>query len=285
MLDEFFRSWPLFQNSYLAGWIVSILLSTVGVVVVARDQVFIGAAVSEASTLGVAVGMWLTSAGPFQGVEWMQSDAFLSALAVASSIAAALVTARGGAAGQTTSEATTGWVFLAAASVSILIVQHSPHGIEEVHRLVSSSIIGSSRAEVWWLGGFTVIICTFLLAFRRRILLVLTDPEMAQASGLNTRTWALSLCCILGLTVGLSLRTAGMLYTFGCLVLPSLAARHLCRKAQQVFLAAPLVGLVTNIAAFILANHYDNPPGQMSVALLCCVAAAASIGRKLSPAR
>jgi ABC-type Mn2+/Zn2+ transport system permease subunit len=60
-----------------------------------------------------------------------------------------------------------------------------------------------------------------------------------------------------------------MLYTFGCLVLPALAAKNLCREVRYMFLAAPLVGLVIGVIGSILANSHDYPPGQMTVFLLC----------------
>src|SRR6185295_13468873 len=99
--------------------------------------------------------------GPLREFEWLKSDAFLSALAVVGSILAALFTARGGSAGRDTNEAITGWVFLAAGSLSILVVQHSPHGVEEVHKLLSSTLIGTSESEVWFLGGYTLVLGAF----------------------------------------------------------------------------------------------------------------------------
>ena len=39
----------------------------------------------------------------------------------------------------------TGW-YLTAASVSILVVSHSPHGLEEIHRLLSSTSSGPVAA-------------------------------------------------------------------------------------------------------------------------------------------
>ena len=61
MIASFLDSWPLFQHAYVSGWLIGILLSLIGVLVVARDQIFIGAAVSQASLLGIAVGIWLGS--------------------------------------------------------------------------------------------------------------------------------------------------------------------------------------------------------------------------------
>jgi len=60
-----------------------------------------------------------------------------------------------------------------------------------------------------------------------------------------------------------------MLHTFGCLVLPALVAKSLCREVRTMFVVAPLVSLGPGVLGFILAIHYDFPPAQMTVALLC----------------
>ncbi|HVR75277.1 MAG TPA: iron chelate uptake ABC transporter family permease subunit [Planctomycetota bacterium] len=283
MIEEFVRSWHLFHDTYIVGWLIVVLLAVVGVLVVARDQIFLGAAISEASTLGIAAGMWLAAAGPFGEAAWMESDAFLSFLACAFSVLAALLTARGSESGAESQEALTGWVFLAAGSLSILIVAHSPHGLEEVHRLLFSSIIGASTTDVRVFAALTAILAGGVLWFRRRILLVVTDPDMARALGIRTRAWNLAMYSGLGIAVGLSLRVSGLLYTFGCLVLPPLAARNVCRSALAVFVVSPIIGLVTAMAAFVLANHYDQPPGQMAVALLSGAVAASAAWRRLFP--
>jgi ABC-type Mn2+/Zn2+ transport system permease subunit len=94
------------------------------------------------------------------------------------------------------------------------------------------------------------------------------DPEMAAAVGMRTARWAAFMSAWLGLAVGLSIRTSGMLYTFGCLVLPALVAKNLCREVRPMFLVAPVVAVGTGAVGFVLANHYDFPPAQMTVALL-----------------
>lgn len=281
MLQDFIGSWGHFHSIWLAGWFLAVLLAMQGVLVVARDQIFLGAAVSEASALGVALGLWLTSTEPFHDVEWMRSDWFLTLLAGLSSIGAALLTSRGGSSGRESTEATTGWVFVAAASFAILLVSFSPHGTEAVHKLIDSSLLGSSVLDVEVLGVLSVTTAGFLLCYRRRLLLAWMDPEMAEACGLRVRLWSLVMCTILGMTVGHALRVGGMLYTFGCLILPALAAKCFCRTASSVFLAAPVVAIATCVPAFVLSNHWDLPPGQMAVACLSCVTAASFLWGRL----
>lgn len=275
MIVDFITSWPLFHNTYLVGWLISLLLALIGVLVVARDQIFIGAAVSQASTLGIALALWVGSWAALAEVHWLHADAFLATMAVASSVVAALLTAHGGAAGKESHEAITGWVFLVSASVSILIVAHSPHGLEEIHRLLSSSIIGARRGDVWIFAALFSCTALTIGLHHRPILLFSMDPSTAAATGVNITLVSVVISAGLGLSVGLSIRVAGMLYTFGCLVLPALVAKNVCREVRPMFLVAPTVAVGTATTGFVLANHYDYPPAQLTVALLCLLVAMA----------
>jgi zinc/manganese transport system permease protein len=269
MIENFLSSWGLFYQTYLAGWLSILLLSLIGVLVVARDQIFIGAAISQASSLGVAFSIGAAALFPEERFPWLHSTIFPSAMAVIFSVIASSITGHGSGSGKESHEAVTGWVFLISSSLSILLVSHSPHGLEEVHRLLSSSIIGATVVDTWMFGVLTALSVLLLAVFYRKIVLFSLDPSMAVAIGMRIRTWNVITSAWLGLAVGLSIRTSGMLYTFGCLVLPALVAKNLCREVRYMFLVAPIVALVTGVTGFVLANYYDYPPGQMTVFLLC----------------
>lgn len=268
MIASFLDSWSLFHATYLCGWFVALLLSLVGVLVVARDQIFVGAAISQASTLGIALAMFFSGWAAAGHGSWLESESFLSLMGVSFSVLAAVVTSRGGGIGRESHEAITGWIFLVSASVSVLIVSHSPHGLEEIHRLVSSSIIGATMTDVWIFAVLAAGSALFLIRSHRKILLLVLDPVMAAAVGIRTRLWLSFISLWLGMAVGLSITVSGMLYTFGCLVLPALAAKSVCREVRQMFVLAPLIALVGSFIGFVVANYYDYPPPQMTVAVL-----------------
>lgn len=275
MIHNFLSSWPLFHNTYLSGWLIGVLLSLVGIFVIARDQIFIGAAVSQASLLGIATGMWIGSALALDPQSWWRSDIFHAGLGGCFAVLAAVLTAGGGRGGNRASyEAITGWVFLLSASFSTLILSHSPHGREEAVRLLSSTIIGATRTDVWIFAILTAATAVALARWYRPILLVVLDPEMAQAVGLRTQRWDILFAVWLGAAVGFSTRVSGVVYTFAVLVLPPLIAQHLCREARSLFLLSPTIALLTGIGAFVLANHFDSPPGQMAAACLSVLFAA-----------
>ncbi|MCA9771432.1 MAG: metal ABC transporter permease [Myxococcales bacterium] len=281
-IESFIQSWHLFREAYLAGWLAAAALAAVGVFVIARDQIFVGAAISEASALGVAVSLWVLTAAAPHAHGAFDVDPWCRASAVLFGLGAAAWTGRARRAGDGASaEAVTGWVFLASGSGAILLVAQSPFGLEEVHRLLFSSIIGATWGDVAVLGALVLVGAATLAKYHRPLLLLTLDPVTARAVGVPVRRGAWAIVLALGLVVGLTLRLAGLLFVFGNLVLPGLAAQALCREVRAMLWTAPLVAVGASVGAFVLANAWDLPPAQMDVAVLALVVAALWIVRSL----
>ncbi len=274
MIAAFIDSWELFQSAYLSALLVSGLLGLVGAIVVARDQIFIGAAISQASMLGIATGIRMEEAFGVDVATGRFGNLLHSLLGGVVAVAGALATALG-TSGRESREAITGWVFLVGASLSVLVVAHSPHGLAEVEHLLASTIIGAGSLDVWLLA--TLLVCSIAIAVIHRdaLLLTILDPEMARACGVRTAAWDRALAVWLGVVVATSIHVAGVLFAFGALVLPALSAKNLCREVRRMFVVSPLLAVTFTLVGLVLANAKDYPPGQMAVALYSILLAAA----------
>lgn len=267
MIASFIESWHLFHHTYITGWCLAALLSLVGVVVVARDQIFLGLAVSQASLFGVATGMWTAAVLLHQSDGSPYGELGLSACSIFFAMLAALVTSRVRSFGRESPEAMTGWVYATAASAAVLLLSRSPHGLEEVHRLLSSTIIGATRTDVVMFSLLLLVTIVAAARWHDAITLLVMDAEMAGAVGLSVQRWNAALSLWAALTVGLSIRVSGLLFTFGSLILPALIAKNVVREVRSMFWAAPFIAVTTTLCAFVFANAYDLPPGQVAVAL------------------
>lgn len=285
MIHDFLASWALFGDGYLAGWLLSLLPPLLRVLVVARDQIFVGAAISQASLLGIAAALRLSSLIGTSAAAALGSDAGLSAAATLCAVLAALVTAGAPTCRGESHEAITGFVFLASASGAVLLLAHGPHGVEEIDRLVASTLLGATRGDVLLLAVLLVATLVALFRRNRELRLLLIDREMAEAVGLHVRRWGVAIVVWLGVVVGLSNRLAGSIFTFACLVLPALTARATCREVRTMFVVAPLVGLGSTVVAFVLAHGLDYPPGQTAALVQCLVPGRAWLARWASRAR
>lgn len=268
MIADFLASWSLFGTTYGVGLLAAAALAQVGVFVVARNQIFLGAAVAQASTLGVALALRAAPLAGVAGLAWLASEGAPAIFAVLASVTTAWLVARPRGPTSESEEALDGWVFLLASSVPVLLLAHSPHGLEEVQRLVFSTLLAASPADLWLFALLAFGGAALTARKWDALLLVSVDPAAATAAGLRPARWRWLSALWLGLAVGLAIRAAGTLYTFGCLVLPPLAARGLCREVRTAAWLAPALAVAAALAGFLLAHAFDVPPAHATVAVL-----------------
>jgi len=267
MIAEFLSSWSLFAGAYTTGMAVSLVLALVGVLVVARDQIFLGAAVAQATMFGIALAIRFEESAILRPLLAYGAGFAHTVAGGVTAVAGALITSAGGR-GRESAEALTGWVYLAGASVAVLLVANTAHGLAEVQGLLASTIIGADTTDAVTLAAIALVTLAVVTLRRDEILLFVSDPEMARVVGVRVASWNRLLAVWLGVTLAIAIHVAGTIYAFGCLVLPGLIARNLCRTVRGMLVAAPIVALASVVAAFVVANHYDWPPGQAAVALL-----------------
>ena len=239
-----------------------------GVWVVARDQIFLGAAVAQASALGVAVALF---AAPWLGLhhDGLEGELAPIGLAVLASVATAWIAGQPPRGRVTTAEARTGWIFLVASALPVLLLAQRPHGLEEIERLMFSTLLAASRVDLVAFAGLAVVGAVVTARRHPALLLFSVDPESAVAAGLRAARWRAWNALWLGIAVGLAIRAAGTLFTFGCLVLPALVASGIAREVRTLVWIAPAVAAAAALAGFWLAHAFDWPPAHTTVALLC----------------
>ena len=109
-------------------------------------------------------------------------------------------------------------------------------GLKEIQSLFSSSIIGAGSADMFVFSGLLILFVGFLALRMRRLTLYLSDPVMAAAVGANIFLWSAAIASSLGLATGLAIRSSGMLFTFGCLILPAQMAKIISRDIPRMFM-------------------------------------------------
>lgn len=276
--QDFLASWPLFWESYLTGLCAATLLALIGVFAIARRQLFLGVVVAQCSTLGIALVLGLAALGigatAHDVLDAPVAHGHLHGPPLIAGIAFALVAAFLTGSGRRPAEATEAlglWLFVVASSASVLLLAHGPHGLEEIQRLTFSSLIGADAFDVVKLGVLLAAAIALLLPLHRSLLLVATEPEFATALGLRTGLLRSAISAAQGIAIGATIHSTGTLFCVANLTLPGLCARRLARTMRGTLLLAPAIAVAANLLAFVLANGFDYPPGQVAAALLAAL--------------
>src|SRR5512147_1012132 len=95
--------------------------------------------------------------------------------------------------------------------------------------LLKGDILATTATSLRVVAGVLVAVVLALLAFRKELLLVSFDRDLALVFGKRVWLWDGILYLMMGVTISLGVTTAGPIVTFGFLVVPPLTARLVTR--------------------------------------------------------
>lgn len=245
---------PFMRDALAAGAISGALLGYLGIWLILRRQVFLGAALPQFAAAGVVVGAAL-GAPPLPA----------ALLGVFAGIAA---TSTAGRRARLEKETLTGIGF-AFASAAIFIVAAA--FVPEMHSLgiLSGDILGAHAAEIRLLLGIAAAILLVHLAAWKEFVLVSYDREFARTMGYRVIIWEAAILATIGAGVAASLSTSGAVLSFAALVGPAAAALLLARRLRGAVILAILFGAVGAALGLTLSFMHELPSGPtMAAAML-----------------
>jgi ABC-type Mn2+/Zn2+ transport system permease subunit len=270
------------HNSVMASLVVGFVCPLVGMFFVLRRAVFLGVALPQVSSAGIALAFWLHALGIHvlghdeteRGTALVGSTVF-TALAL---IALALSEQRG----RGLVEGRTGAVYALAAALAVLFTARNPSGESHVMSLLKGEIVAVADADLRLLTAVYVVVLLLVAGFRRQLVLVSFDRDMAATLMRRPWLWDLLLYGLFGLTISIGVMIVGPLTLFGFLVLPVLAVRPWARGLFSLAIASLLLGGATAMAGFAVAYRADLPVGPTDVTLGFGVFAVSSIVRRFA---
>lgn len=258
------------RNALAACLLIGIMLSVMGVFVVLRRIVFVGAALAQTSAAGIALAFTLAAVS--SGLGAAGAGEFLHDHPESVALAATLVGAAAFAVRprrvNLPSEGAIGIGFALASTLAILLVAKTPGGEGDTLLLFYGNILAVRPTELLELA----IVCPLLVGahalFSREFLIVSFNPDTARATGMRVGMWNLFLYATLGVGIAFGIRVAGSLLTFSFLVLPALSGLMLARKTWHMAAIAIVVAVVASVFGLDLSVHWDLPSGPTVVAAL-----------------
>src|SRR5438093_1903394 len=276
----------LLRNALYGGLVIGAVAPLVGVYLLARRMVFIGIALPQVSTAGVAGAfVWHTF---FHGPPSRDVNDFVIAL-VGSSVltfAVILVLALLERRRRGLLEGRIAMLYAVAGAATILLLASDRVTEIGILSLLKGEIIAIPDIElVILLLGYGAIMA-LLTIFHKELVLVTVDREMAVSLGKHVLVWDLPLFGVVGVTISLGVLVVGPLVMFGFLIVPPMIAGRLALGMRNVSVMAAMLGAGVALVGFAAAYRLDWPTGPTDVALagaVLAVVTAAQAVRFLMP--
>jgi ABC-type Mn2+/Zn2+ transport system permease subunit len=285
-LHQFISPDFLLRNSVYTSVLVGLICPLVGVFLVVRRLVFMGVALPQISSTGVAVALslplWLGFKLPGHGPVSAHELAFTGS--VTFSLGAILLLAFLERRGRGHPEGRLGTAYVVAAALSILILSRNPYGEIGWLDMLKGEVIAISNSDLVLTAATLMLVLVVLGFYHKELLLVSFDREMAIILRKNVIFWDVLLYVLIGLTVSMAVLSVGPLIAFGFLLIPALTAHLFARNMHQFTVLAAMIGGVAAFFGFWIAYQYDYPVGPTDVVLLGVLYAAAWVVARSLPA-
>jgi ABC-type Mn2+/Zn2+ transport system permease subunit len=269
----------LFKEALFGALVIALGCSVLGVYVVLRRIVFVGAALAQLSSAGIALGMFLYGLG-IGGELTHHPVAMALILAMAGAVFFGL---GGGGRSGVPPDAVIGVTYAVAAAAGILLIAKARTG--EAHDIfLQGNILGITNVDTLVLLSVTVPVLIVHAVFYKEFLFVSFDRETARTLGYNVRFWNLLLYITLGAVIAYAMQFGGVMLVFNFLVLPAVTGLILARSMGGIFTLAILSALVAAAVGFALSVPFDLPSGPTIIAMSGFIALVAWLGRRLTRA-
>ena len=259
----------LWQALY-AGVLVAALCSYLGLFVVARRMVFIGVALAEISSAGIAGGLLLGFSPLAGGLAFM--------------VLGVILFSRRWAPRRVPPDATIGVFYVLSTALGILLIAKSAQGESHMLTLLRGDVLAVYPRETLQMALVFAAIALVHFLFSKEFLLVSLDRDTASTLGFNAARWDFLLFLTIGVAVSLSIRSVGVLMTSTMLIVPAATAFLLAPRWKSAALLAPILGIFAVAVGLWLSLIGDFPASAVIVAvafaLMAPVLAWHSLGRR-----
>jgi len=269
-------AWEIMKWPLVACLILPPLLVYLGLHVVRREVIFVDLALAQVATLGTCIALLL-------GHHFNDRITFWISLGVTFLGAAFFSWSRASRKRNVPQEAIIGITFVVAAAGVILLLSRVAGGKEELEHLLTGDILNVTKSEVGQRAVLFAGLALFYGAFHRRFALISSEPEQAEAQGMQVRLWDFLFYAAFALVVVSFVRLAGVLLTFAYLIVPAVCGVMLAKNWLGRLAIGWGVAATASLLGLWFSYRLDLPTGAAIVVvcglLLALMSVVASVRR------
>jgi zinc transport system permease protein len=267
--QDFWAGQELWREPLFAGVLAAALLSYLGVFVVLKRMVFVSAALSEISGVGVAFAFYVSSiAGidPHQhrGVPVLLEPTWFSLVFACG--AAVLFSLRPGHR-KLAAETIVGLGYIVASAL-VLAILNSPRIAQEAHAvgdILFGNAVSVPRSQIYALAAAGAVALLAHGVFFKELLFVSYDPETALVQGVGVFRYEVLQNVITAVVISVATRAVGALPVFAFTVIPAAAALMITERLRATIVLSLLFGIVAAAVGYYVSWVESLPTGATMV--------------------
>ncbi len=271
---EFLAAREIWEVPLAASVVAGALLGFLGVYVVLRRTVFVSAALTQLSTLGLVATLLVEERVHIEAEHAGEQLAVAMAFSVVGALVLGAFRAR-----RLPAEASVGAAWVAASALVVLGTSRLVHAAHDLGGMVFGNAVAVSAAELAMVAVVAALCTAVHAAFAKEIAFTSFDPETARALGMPVQLWDAVLFLTIGVAIPPAARVLGALPVFAFLTLPAAGALLLRVGFRPAFALAGAFGVLAAAGGYVVSWLWELPTGATMVALAAALAIPGALWR------
>lgn len=249
LLEPF--EFDFFVNGMLVSVFAGALCGLVGVYVILRGMSYIGHGMSHA-IFGGAVASFVMNVNFYLGAGiW----GFASAMMINRVSRRRIIGA----------DAAIGVITTASFAVGVVLISQQRKFTRNFEAALFGNVLGVTFGQVLIVGGVMLAAALLVFAQYRRLMFTTFDPEVAEASGVDTGRVDAVFALVLASTIVATMRVLGVTLIAAALVVPPVIARMLTDSFSRMLWLSVAIGAVSGFVGMYLSWFLDVASGASIV--------------------
>jgi zinc transport system permease protein len=259
-----------FPYALFGSVIAGSLCAYLGVFIVSRRVVFLGATLTQVAVMGIA----------FAHLPFVDMNPVVGSMAF--TLGAMILFAKLLRSRSVPRDSVLGFSFVIAIALRILMIQKSPAAeVSEIETILKGDVLFVNAGQFVWLLVTAGIVFLIHTLFYKEFVFVSFDAETATAQGFRSDMWDLFFYLTVGVAISVATRIVGDVFVFGFLVMPALGATFLTKRVSRTFLLSIPMGAIPPVIGLYVAFKFDFPAGPTTVAMAFILMGVAFLVRRI----
>lgn len=236
-----------FIKALAAAVFTGIACGIIGVWVYLLNIPFVGVAMAHTAFAGAVIGLFI-------GINPV-------ALAIVFCVIASLCIGPVAEKGNFSVNISTGILFSFMLGLAFVFMAKLKRDTSEALSLMWGSILTINFNEVIILGVIALIVLIFLIIFRKGIIAVIYNRQIAFACGIPEKFIFYGLLILCALTVSVNIKTIGGLLIYSLITIPAAAAAQFSSNLKGMYLVSVIFAIGSCITGLFVSYFLDLPAG------------------------
>ena len=246
LLSQMFQ-YPFMIRAFLAGTVIALCASLLGVSLVLKRYSMIGDGLSHVGFGALALAAALNAA-PL-------------AVCIPVTVIAAFLMLRISRNGRINGDAVIALISTGAMAIGVMIISMTDGMNVDVYNYLFGSILSMSASDVYLSIGLSAAVLILFILFYHRIFAVTFDENFARATGTKSEVYNTLIALLTAMVIVLGMRMMGALLISSLIVFPALSTMRICRTFRTVTLNDAVISVVCLWLGLTCSYLFATPTG------------------------